>query len=195
MLFAKRFWPGIEAGSITLTFRRWRRRQVVAGRRYRTPVGFIEVDSIDEVDPRSITSADARHAGFSSADALRAELRHDEAMPVYRIRFHHVDLPDPRHQLAARAELTTEELAELDRRLARLDRVSRPWTQPVLRLTADQPGVRAADLAAAVGQERDDFKRRVRRLKQLGLTISLSRGYELSPRGRAYLQATRRSPG
>ena len=31
------------------------------------------------------------------------------------------------------------------------------------------------------------FKRDVRKLKELGLTRSLEVGYELSPRGRAYL--------
>jgi len=31
------------------------------------------------------------------------------------------------------------------------------------------------------------FKRDVRRLKELGLTVSLSVGYELSPRGQAFL--------
>ena len=31
------------------------------------------------------------------------------------------------------------------------------------------------------------FKRRVRQLKELGLTISLKTGYELSPRGREVL--------
>jgi hypothetical protein len=47
--------------------------------------------------------------------------------------------------------------------------------------------VRAPDLAAVLGRETLPFKRDVRRLKELGLTISLPVGYELSPRGRAYL--------
>jgi len=38
--------------------------------------------------------------------------------------------------------------------------------------------------------ERDPFKIRVRRLKELGLTESLEVGYRVSPRGRAYLTAT-----
>lgn len=45
----------------------------------------------------------------------------------------------------------------------------------------------------AAGQHLDvpRFKRRVRRLKELGLTISLDVGYRLSPRGRAILNANR----
>ena len=47
--------------------------------------------------------------------------------------------------------------------------------------------MRAADLAPELGLERLPFKARVRRLKELGLTESLERGYRLSPRGAAYL--------
>ena len=37
------------------------------------------------------------------------------------------------------------------------------------------------------------FKRDVRKLKEMGLTISLLVGYELSPRGEAYLRAIDKS--
>jgi hypothetical protein len=47
--------------------------------------------------------------------------------------------------------------------------------------------VRAGDLADVLGRERLDFKTDVRKLKNLGLTISLGVGYRLSPRGAAYL--------
>ena len=49
------------------------------------------------------------------------------------------------------------------------------------------PATRAGDLADEVGRERLPFKADVRKLKNLGLTISLGVGYELSPRGQAYL--------
>ena len=49
------------------------------------------------------------------------------------------------------------------------------------------PGRRAADIATDVGLPRDELKIRIRRLKALGLTISLETGYEISPRGAAYL--------
>jgi DNA-binding IclR family transcriptional regulator len=55
-------------------------------------------------------------------------------------------------------------------------------------LLADHPAERAADLAQRVGKDRSRFKRRVRRLKELGLTESLVVGYRLSPRGRALLE-------
>ena len=56
-------------------------------------------------------------------------------------------------------------------------------------LTEANPGVRAPDLAASLGRETKPFKLDVRKLKELGLTHSLPVGYELSPRGRAFLDA------
>ncbi len=194
MLFQARFWPLIVDGSVTVTFRRWKRCQVVTGHRYRTGhriVGrqMIEVDAVDVVDPARITRADARRAGFPDADAVRAELRGDPELPVYRIRFHRVDEPDPRRVLAASADLSPADRAEIDRRLARLDHASKigPWTGSVLAVIAERPGTRAADLAAGFGRETLPFKTDVRKLKNLGLTESLEVGYRLSPRGQAYL--------
>jgi predicted transcriptional regulator len=63
-----------------------------------------------------------------------------------------------------------------------------PWTQQTLRMIAEQPGVRAPDLASSVGRETKPFKVDVRKLKDLGLTESLPVGYRLSPRGRALLR-------
>ena len=100
-----------------------------------------------------------------------------------------VDEPDPRATLAADAALSDEDRAEIDRRLDRLDRASShgPWTRDTLRLIERMPAIRAGDLADEVGRERLPFKTDVRKLKNLGLTISLGVGYELSPRGQAYL--------
>ncbi|HEY5076740.1 MAG TPA: hypothetical protein VIJ48_04485, partial [Acidimicrobiia bacterium] len=110
-------------------------------------------------------------------------------------RFHPADGPDPRAVLAATVTLSDDDVAELRRRLARLDRASSygSWTAEVLRIIAARPGVRAADLAASFGRETQAFKLDVRKLKNLGLTSSLEIGYRLSPRGEAYLAATHAS--
>jgi hypothetical protein len=189
VLFEQRAWAGIEDGSITETFRRWKRRQAVAGGKYRTPAGIIEADAVDIVDARDISDADATCAGYSDAAALVADLRGTDDLPIYRIRFHLVPGPDPRDELAARAQLSEAERAEVLRRLERLDRSSShgAWTAATLRVIADHPGVRAGDLARSLGRERDAFKVDVRKLKALGLTRSLEVGYELSPRGRSVL--------
>jgi hypothetical protein len=194
VLFTQRFWPGITDGSITVTFRRWKRLQVVAGHRYRTPAGMVEVESVDVVDPRRIRDADARRSGFDTAAALVADLRGTPDLPVYRIAFHRVDEPDPRAALAAAGDLDPDAVATIDRRLDRLDAASSngAWTAAVLALIDANPERRAGDLAEMLGRERLSFKADVRKLKNLGLTTSLPVGYRLSPRGRAYLDATRR---
>jgi hypothetical protein len=195
VLFQARFWPLIADGSVTVTFRRWKRQQVIAGHRYRTGhriVGrmMIEVDAVREVDPAKITNADARRAGFPDAATLVGQLPGEPELPVYRIAFHVVDEPDPRSVLAATADLSAADRGEIQRRLDRLDRASKtgPWTRAVLDVIAAQPATRAADLAAGFGRETLPFKNDVRKLKNLGLTESLEVGYRLSPRGRAYLE-------
>jgi hypothetical protein len=66
-----------------------------------------------------------------------------------------------------------------------------------MELIAANEAVRAPDLAARLGLETAPFKQRVRRLKGLGLTVSLDVGYRISPRGHAYLvrQATDQGGG
>ena len=71
MLFEQRFWAGLADGSVTMTFRRWKKRQVLAGNRYRTPAGRLEVESVDIVEPSAITDDEARRSGYPSAAALR----------------------------------------------------------------------------------------------------------------------------
>jgi hypothetical protein len=195
MLFRKRFWAGIEDGSVTLAFRRWERSNVVAGRPRRTPVGIVDVLAVDEVDAAAIGDAEARRAGYETADELRRQLGEDDGRPVFRIEFRLADGPDPRAELAADDQLDDAAVAAIDARLERLDRASRHgrWTTETLGLIAEQPGIRAEDLAAQVGREKPPFKLDVRKLKNLGLTESLPVGYRLSPRGRSYLQLTKRS--
>jgi hypothetical protein len=194
VLFEQRFRDPVADGSVTVTFRRWKTHQVKAGNRYRTPIGMIEVEAVDIVDESDIGGDDVARAGYPSAAALIADLRGTPDQAIYRVRFHAVHDPDPRDELAAAADLTDDEVADLDRRLERLDRSSSwgRWTLATLQAIADRPEVRAGDLADGFGREKEPFKLDVRKLKNLGLTTSLEVGYRLSPRGRAYLSRTAR---
>ncbi|WP_410649572.1 hypothetical protein [Amycolatopsis sp. cmx-4-54] len=59
-----------------------------------------------------------------------------------------------------------------------------------MRLIRDNPGRRAQELADLLGREKDPLKLDIRKLKNLGLTLSLEVGYRISPRGAAYLRLT-----
>ncbi len=189
MLFKQRFLAGIADGSITLAFRRQRRPTVRRGGTLTTPVGVLAIDDVQIVTDVEITDDDVRRAGYDTREALLGELAPaDDDRRLYRVELRLAG-DDPRIARRRQTELTDDDVSDLTHRLERLDRASRhgPWTAEVLTLIAAQPGVRAGDLADHLGRERLDFKADVRKLKALGLTESLTVGYQLSPRGRAWL--------
>jgi hypothetical protein len=191
MLFEPRLQRGLKDGSIRLAFRRWQRAQVVAGRSYRSPIGMIEVLAVGVVDGRGISRADARAAGYASASELMADLKGPTDGQIYRVELHRSADADPRDALARSSLLSDADVSALRRKLSRLD-ARRSWTMATLQAIERHPGTRAADLAVALGWgELQDFKLHVRKLKTLGLTLSLEVGYRLSPRGEAYVQAAR----
>jgi hypothetical protein len=193
VLFKQETLRGIEAGEVTLAFRRWRRPTVKAGGTLRTRAGVLAIESVEPIEEEAISDADARRAGAADRADLIARLRPEGTL--YRIEFRLAG-PDPRIALRERADLDDDERAAIDARLARLDAASRhgPWTATVLELIERRPATRAPELAAELGRETLPFKADVRKLKELGLTESLERGYRLSPRGQAYLTPPRRRP-
>ncbi len=182
VLFPNRMHEGLRDGSITVTFRNWKRPQAKVGGRYRTGGGDLVVESIEPVRSGAISDADARRAGSVDAAALRREMRWGDDLTVLRIAFH-------REQPTTPAPAPSLDDEQIDQRLARLDATSAvgPWTRATLDAIGRRPEVRAGDLANELGRERLSFKADVRKLKRLGLTESLDVGYRLSPRGRAYL--------
>ena len=188
----------IARGEITLSFRRWRRPQAKAGGRYRVGEQVIEVTSVERIDPSAISIDDARAAGRDSPAAVIESIRvhqhrsADPDAPIYCVAFRCLGaLVDSHSVLAADDQLDELDLDAVAERLRRMDARSRrgTWTRATLAAIAEAPGRRAADLAAQQGCETQAFKADVRKLKALGLTISLETGYELSPRGRAVFES------
>jgi hypothetical protein len=63
---------GIADGSVTLAFRRWDRPRMRPSSRQRTVAGGLEVVSVEEVDPATLTEDDtARADGPWTSDYLR----------------------------------------------------------------------------------------------------------------------------
>jgi len=172
VLIPKRHLDAIAAGEVDLAFRRWERPRVKAGTRMKTAIGVVAIDAVDAVE--DVTDEELRRAGVTKRSQALGEGRPGQ---LYRIALR-LEGPDPR------IALRDGEPTDADRaRVARL-----PWALDYLRAIAEQPGVRAADLAEAFGVEKRIFKPRVRQLKELGLTESLAVGYRLSPRGEKLLR-------
>ncbi len=194
MLLPPKVAQGVREGTVTLAFRRWRRPDVRTGSEFRTSAGVVRVESVEVIEPAEITDADAAQAGHPNADSVRRRLAGEPGWPTYRIRLRWAG-EDPRIALRSDDALSDADVAALDAKLERLDRASShgPWTLDTLALIERRPHTRAPDLAAEMGRERDPFKIDVRKLKNLGLTISHPVGYEISPRGLAYLARTPRA--
>jgi hypothetical protein len=144
----------------------------------------LHLDRVTVVDEGDITMEDVRRTGMSAGE-LRASIAGDGTL--LRIELHLAG-DDPRIELRERLP-DQAELQALIAGLARIDAAcSTPWTTRYLQLIADEPGIVSRVLAPQVNADVPPFKRRVRQLKELGLTESLEVGYRLSPRGHAVLE-------
>jgi hypothetical protein len=138
----------------------------------------------------SITNADARRAGYADATSLLRDISKRGQTPewLYRVEWRYAGAHDPRAMLAAGDKLSDEDVALITKKLRAMDeRSDKPWTRKTLELISERPAVVSTELAKSIGMERFAFKTNVRKLKALGLTLSLDVGYQLSPRGEAYL--------
>jgi len=188
VLFQRRFHERIRSGEIRCTVRIWLRPHVKVGGRYALGGGTIVVDKIHETRLDDITPALAKRCGFPSLADLLKTAKHGPGERVFVIDFHY-------DGKTARSRPNTDvfsavEIAELvPPRLEAMDRRSKSgaWTLATLRAIEARPGVLAAKLARSLGRPRDEFKRDVRKLKNLGLTSSLEVGYRLTPKGEALL--------
>jgi hypothetical protein len=188
MLIRRPVLDRIASGDVDLQFRRWTRPTVKTGGTLRTPVGMLAIVAVTRVTMRSLTADDAHRAGYSTLRELHDHMRAKPEGHIFRIEVQPGGT-DPLVDLRNQSELSSDEITDIATRLARLDAASAtgPWTLDYLDLLASNPFVRAQDLADGLGLEKPVFKGNVRKLKMLGLTISHSPGYELSPRGVAYV--------
>lgn len=186
MLFRQPFLEGLQQGKLSLAFRRWHRPRVKVGTKLRTEIGVVEVIQIEPVMEIEITGRDAELAGYSNKQELLHGLREYPAGQLFRIQLRYAGA-DPRIELRNTDALSVEEFERIKQTLQGYER-SGPWTRQVLVLISEHEALVARKLAAQLKLETAVFKRRVRQLKELGLTESLEIGYRLSSRGQAYLR-------
>ena len=178
MLFRRETLNGIAEGRITLQFRRWPAPRAKAGGTQLTPIGNLFFESVDRV--AGVTDDEARSAGEADAASLLARLEAGSG-DIYRIRLCLAGV-DPRIAMRGDDRLADDEIAAL------VGNLDRGFVRVALMAIAENPGRRAADLAARFGLETPRFKARIRTLKAIGLTESLDVGYRISPRGQLVLE-------
>ena len=188
MLFKQTHLQGIKSGNIRLAFRKWEKSSVKKGTLLKTSIGLVEIVDMAEITEDRLTDKDARDAGFESKKELMQSLRPGNIGTVYKIsvRYHSAD---PRIEFRQQV-LTPGRYEELKARLDRLDKYSRQgnWTKQILLAIKKNPHRRAIEISGLTGFEKEWLKQNIRKLKNLGLTISHEIGYELSPLGNALVE-------
>jgi hypothetical protein len=191
MIFKLHQLQGIKSGTITHAFRRWEKPNVKKGSTMKTAVGVIRVTDLELIKENAITKADASKAGYESVDLLLKDLNKISSGAIYKVKLkYHSE--DPRLELREKTDLTEEEYKKLKTKLDRLDKTRGPWVLIVMKLIKRYPERRAGDLAEIMQMDKLDFKVNVRKLKNLGLTISHEIGYSLSPLGEMVMERLER---
>ncbi|CAG5068162.1 hypothetical protein DYBT9623_00891 [Dyadobacter sp. CECT 9623] len=189
MLFTVNHLEGIRSGKISLAFRKWKKADVSAGSRIQTSVGIIEISSLSEYKRDDISEQEANQAGFSDVNRLLSLLDKISEGTIYKMEVRYISV-DPALAMKEPVEVNDEEFDDLVEKLRRLDIGSNQgkWTIKILKAIQENPMLSAADLAIKAKKEKEWLKLNVRKLKNLGLTISHEPGYTLSPLGEHLLE-------
>ena len=159
------------------------------GGRYALAGGAIVVDKIHETRLDDITAALARRCGFASLVDLLKTAKHGAGERVFVIDFHYDGKasarPEARRPARSRQRSSRSSCSGSKRWTGARRSAHGRWRRCARSKRA--PAVLAAKLARSLGRPRDEFKRDVRKLKNLGLTFSLEIGYRLTPKGEALL--------
>ncbi|SEW51423.1 ASCH domain-containing protein [Chitinophaga arvensicola] len=190
MLFKQDHLEGIVAGKVSLAFRKWKQPAVKEGSLINTSVGVIEITEIIPWHVQQLSEEAAIAAGYKNLSALQQVLSKISAGTLYKIRVRYY-AADPRIELREQTSLTAADRDALLEKLKRLDQYSQQgdWTREVLNAIQQYPHSKAILLAGKLGREKEWLKLNIRKLKNLGLTISHTEGYSLSPLGTLLLSA------
>ena len=196
MLFKKKFLTLIENGEIHTAFRKWTRPSVSESGTLLTPVGQLRIISINKVEYSQITEDEIVQAGYTNRKELDKELAFKDKGDIYKIDFN-LERADPRIELRENTKISTDEMNEVIGKLKRYDTSGKikNWTFKVLEIVDSEPGNFAIEYSTKLGFEKEWFKLNIRKLKNLGLTISLTDGYKISPRGKVVLKELKNRTG
>lgn len=190
MLFKEIHLSGIKSGKITLAFRKWKKASVKIGCLLHTSIGLLEIHKIEPIHENDITNEDALKAGFADKPELLKSFTQNSTGTIFKISvgYHSAD---PRIKLREQTKLSEQQFTDLKKKLERLDNQSKQghWTRTILLTIKDNPNLHAIGIAKLTGFEKEWLKLNIRKLKNLGLTISHNVGYELSTFGKIFIQS------
>ncbi|MBT8231616.1 MAG: ASCH domain-containing protein [Saprospiraceae bacterium] len=177
----------IKDGKVSLAFRKWNNARVKKGSNIKTAVGLINIIDINKISLKDLSESEAIKAGYDNLEELQNELTSREGN-LYKISLkYHSE--DPRIALRNKSDLTQKEFEEIKHKLDRFDKFSKTgdWTLDVLKTISSNPKLKAGELALILGKEKSWLKTNIRKLKNLGLTISHEVGYSISAYGKLVL--------
>lgn len=189
MLFKEIHLSGIKSGKIALAFRKWQKASVKSGSLLHTSIGLVEIRKVETVNENDITNKDALNAGFTDKEQLLKSFTHNSTGAIFKISVSYHSA-DPRIKLREQTELSEPQFTDLKKKLEQLDNHSKQgyWTEKILLTIKDNPNLHAIGIAKLTGFEKEWLKLNIRKLKNLGLTISHNVGYELSPLGKIFVE-------
>lgn len=189
MLFKEVHLKGILNGTIRMAFRKWNKPVVREGSLIKTAVGLVKIGKLEEVTEEEISEEDLKAAGYDNFEVLRRSFYKNTGSKLYKIQISYYG-EDPRIKLRENTNVSADDISGIITKLKRLDNYSRygDWTFSMLQAISGHPALRAAGLSEITGMEKEQLKVNVRKLKDIGLTISLPTGYEISPLGRMVLK-------
>nr|WP_297916119.1 hypothetical protein [uncultured Allomuricauda sp.] len=154
-----------------------------------TSIGQVQILDITKIDISSITEKDALKSGFNDLNALIAVLNSRDGGQIYKVEVSYSN-PDPRIELRNDSEITQTDFDKIKAKLNRLDKYSRSgnWTLHILGAIMENPKLSAGQLAEKTGKEKEWLKTNIRKLKNIGLTVSHNPGYTISPRGKIFME-------
>lgn len=91
MQFAKHLRDPIKQGQITTTIRVWMSPRVKIGGRYQLEDGYVEVESMQQIEWEDITAEMAVTSGFRGVEDLLKTARHGKGDNVYMITFRYIE--------------------------------------------------------------------------------------------------------
>ncbi len=189
MLLKLKVLKKIRSGDISIVYRKWKRPSVKKGSVINSAVGQLKILKVEQIEEERINRNEINKAGYSDWKDLVNDLRKYDGQ-IFKVTLRYVG-EDPRISLREKIDISDTEMKNILSKLDRLDRYSKQgsWTNETLKSIDTYPELRAADLAKKLGRDKDWLKIQIRKLKNMGLTISLEKGYKISPRGSAVLNA------